>query len=252
MAPSTQSLSRPGGACDGRAVTEPPPHGPGASAPSDHRSAAALRALGPAGIFVTVIIALTGPVLEPLGAVLTLFWARSSETPWRALGFVRPRSWWTTATLATLTGVLFKLAMKSVVMPLLGAPPANQVYRWLAGNTLALPGMMFDVIVGAGFNEELVFRGFLFLQLQKLLGTGLRARIAIVILTSVYFGGLHWFGQGLPGAQQATIVGLAFGTFYATTGRLWPLIIAHATFDATAVVLIYKGLETNVAQWCFR
>jgi uncharacterized protein len=218
----------------------------------DGRQSAALRGLGITGVIATVLIGLAGPVLEPLGAVLTLGWARWSRTPLRDLGLVRPRNIVVTVLTAAACGVLFKLAMKSVVMPLLGAPPVNPAYHWLQGDTRALPGMLFDVIVGAGFNEELVFRGFLFLQLGKALGTGRRARIVIVLLTSLWFGGLHAFGQGLAGAEQATITGLAFGTFYAATGRLWPIVIAHAAFDVTAVGIIYAGLETTVAHGFFR
>jgi hypothetical protein len=227
----------------------PPPEGPPAS---DSRTVTELRGLGAIGVAATVLIVLAGPVLEPLGATLALVWARWSRTPWRELGLVRPRNVAVTALAGIACGALFKLAMKSVVMPLLGADPVNQAYHWLAGNTRALPGMLFDVVVGAGFNEELVFRGFLFLQLQKALGTSVRARTVIVLVTSLYFGALHYVGQGLAGAEQAAIVGLAFGTFYAATGQLWPLVFAHAAFDVTAVGLIYADLETTVGHWFFR
>lgn len=219
--------------------------------PDDTR-AVSLRGMGSMGWIATVVIALAGPVLEPLGAVLTLLWARSSRTPWRDLGLVRPSNAWRDVAIGIVSGVLLKLAMKSLVMPVLGAPPVNAVYHWLAGNTAALPSMIFDVIVGAGFNEELVFRGFLFLQFRKLLGSSLRARVITVVVTALYFGAVHYPGQGLPGAEQATIVGLVLGTWYARTGRIWPAMVAHAAFDLTAVALIYNGLETTVAHWFLR
>ncbi len=214
--------------------------------------AARLRGFGPVGILAAVVIILVGPVLEPLGAVLALLWARLSRTPWRELGFVRPGSWIRTVGLAILCGAAFKLAMKAVVMPLLGAPPVNPAYHWLAGNRAALPSMMFAVIVGAGFGEETVFRGFFFERLGRLLGTGRGAKVAIVLITSVWFGALHYPGQGLAGAEQALISGLVFGAVFAATRRLWPLIFAHAAFDVTAIWIIYAGLETRVAHLIFR
>jgi hypothetical protein len=36
------------------------------------------------------------------------------------------------------------------------------------------------------------------------------------------------------------------------TGRLWTLIVAHAAFDVTAVLLIYWNLEADVAHLLFR
>lgn len=120
----------------------------------------------------------------PLSALLVLAWAQASETPWPAIGFVRPKSWLTSVAIGLVFGGLFKLMMKAVVMPLLGAPAENATYHYLAGNAAALPFTLYAVIIGAGFGEETVFRGFLFERLGKLLGTSRRAKIAIVLITA--------------------------------------------------------------------
>jgi CAAX protease family protein len=198
------------------------------------------------------VIVAAGPVVEPLGGLLALAWAHRSRTPWRELGFSRPASWIGTIVAGIAFGAAFKLAMKIIVMPLLGAPPINPAYHWLAGNQAALPGMLFDVTVGAAFAEETVFRGFLFERLGKLLGRGAWATAAIVLLTSAWFGAIHYPGQGLAGAEQATVVGLAFGTIFARTGRIWLVMYAHAAFDVTAVLIIYANLETSVAHLIFK
>ena len=106
-------------------------------------------------------------------------------------GFVRARNWVATAVTGLLAGIAFKLLMKAVVMPLLGAPPVNARYGYLAGNTAALPGMLAAVILGAGFGEELVFRSYLFERLGRLLGTHARAKAVIVLLTAGLFGLAH-------------------------------------------------------------
>jgi hypothetical protein len=79
--------------------------------------------------------------------VLALIWARLSRTPWRELGFVRPKSWTVTVAGALLFGIVFKLAMKAVVMPLLGAPPTNQAFRFVIGNPAALPEMLYVILI---------------------------------------------------------------------------------------------------------
>ena len=107
--------------------------------------------------------------------------------------------------------------------------------------------MLFAVIVGAGFGEETLFRGYLFERLGKLLGSNAVAKTAIVLLTSAWFGVVHYPDQGVAGVQQATIVGLVFGTIFARTGRLPLLMVAHAAFDLTAVAIIYWDLERTVA-----
>jgi membrane protease YdiL (CAAX protease family) len=142
--------------------------------------------------------------------------------------------------------------MKAVVMPLLGAPPVNQPYHYLAGNAGVLPRTILTMVVAAGFGEETVFRGFLFERLGRLFGTSARAKVAIVLLTSALFAAGHYANMGWPGVEQASITGLAFGTIFTFTGELPLLMIAHAAFDVTAVWMIYSGVETKVAHFVFR
>jgi membrane protease YdiL (CAAX protease family) len=224
---------------------------PDSSAGRD-RLAARLRGFGPVGSLTTLLILLAGPVVEPLGALLALLWAHLSRTPWAELGLVRPRSWIGTALLGLGLGATFKLGMKAIVMPLLGADPINHAYHFLAGNAAALPGMIWDVTVGAGFGEELVFRGFMFERLGKLLGRGAGARATTVLISALWFGAIHYPVQGLAGAEQAVVTGLVFGAVFAATGRLVPLMFAHAGFDLTAVAIIYWDLESRVAHLIFR
>ena len=221
------------------------------TAPAD-RFAAALRGFGPLGLFAILIVLAGNLVAAPLSALLVLVWAGGSHTPWRELGFVPLRRWPAVVALAIVAGTAFKLLMKAVVMPFLGAPPLNAAYGWLAGNTAALPGILAAVTLGAGFGEETFYRSYLFERLGRLLGTQARAKAVIVLLTAGLFGLAHQTGQGVPGVQQATITGLVFGSVYAATGVIWPVMIAHAAFDVTAVALIYWRLEAAVAHLFFQ
>jgi membrane protease YdiL (CAAX protease family) len=223
-----------------------------AATPAGDRVAARLRGFGPLGILAILVVLAGNLVVAPLSALLVLAWAWRSRTPWREIGYVRPESWTRSLAIGLAFGVAFKLLMKAIVMPLLGADPINPAYHYLAGNTAALPGMLFAVIVGAGFGEETVFRGYLFERFGKLFGTGAGAKTAIVLITSIGFGLLHYPVQGLAGAQQATIFGLLFGTIFAVTGRIWMLMCAHAAFDLTALAIIYWDLESEVAHLVFQ
>ncbi len=210
-----------------------------------------LRGFGPLGILAILVILAGNAIVVPLSAILVLVWVRLTRTPWREIGYVRPRSWVSTVAVGLVFGVAFKLVMKAIVMPLLGADPINQAFHYLVGNTAALPTMLYLVIVGAGFGEETVFRGFLFERLGQLFGPGVWAKVSIVLITSALFGVVHYPFQGLAGVQQATIVGLVFGTIFAMTGRIWMLMVAHAAFDLTAVAIIYWDLEATVARAVF-
>jgi len=226
------------------------------AAPPDDRFAAELRGFGPLGIVAILAVVLTGnvpvgSVVVPVGAVLVLAWAWRSRTPWRKIGYARPRSWTLTLAAGLVFGAAFKVLMKAVVMPLLGADPVNHAYHYLAGNRAMLPAAVWAMLM-AGFSEETVFRGFLFERLGRLFGAGAGAKAAIVLLTSTGFGLAHYAVQGLAGVEQATIVGLVFGTIVAATGRIWLVMCAHAAFDLAALAMIYWNLETDVAHLFFR
>lgn len=216
------------------------------------RIPASLRGFGPLGLLAMAIILAGNFVLLPLSAVLVLLWAQLSRTPWSELGFSRPRSWIVTIAGGIVFGTVFKLLMKTMVMPLLGAPPVNAAYHYIAGNADALPGILAAVIIGAGFGEEVVFRGYLFERLGKLLGWSTTTKIAIVLITSIWFALGHYAVQGLAGSEQAFITGLVFGSIFAVTRRIWMVMIAHAAFDVTAVAIIYWNAESRFAHLFFR
>jgi membrane protease YdiL (CAAX protease family) len=213
----------------------------------DDSFAKQLRGFGPIGILAIVVILAGNLIFLPLSAILVLLWAQRSGTPWRELGFVAPTSWTGSAALGIVFGIALKFALKAIVMPLLGADPINQAYHYLAGNQAAIPMMLYTLIVGAGFGEETVFRGFLFERLGKFFG-----KTATVLLTSLLFGVAHYANQGIQGVEQGIITGLIFGAIFAKAGSLWMLMCAHAAFDLTAYALIYWNLETAVAHFIFK
>jgi len=183
--------------------------------PPSRDLAANLRGFGPLGIVAILVIVLTGNVfvtnvMVPIGAVLVLAWVRLSRTPWREIGYLRPKSWTGTVAAGLAFGIAFKFLMKAFVMPFLGADPINQAYHYLAGNRAMLPAAVWAMFVAA-FAEETVYRGYLFERLGKLLGPSGVAKTSTVLLTSVWFGLGHYVVQGLAGTEQATIVGLVFG-----------------------------------------
>jgi membrane protease YdiL (CAAX protease family) len=220
--------------------------------PPDDRFAARLRGFGPLGIAAILVILVGNFMVAPISAILVLVWARLSRTPWRKIGYVRPRSWTGTLVVGIFFGVAFKFLMKAIVMPLLGAPAVNQAYHFLAGNTAMLPWMLYTLIIGAGFGEETFYRGWMFERLGKLFGSGVWAKIFIVLLTSALFSLAHYSVQGLPGSEQAMITGLVFGTIFAITGRIFMIMIAHAAYDLMALAMIYWDFESAVAHSIFK
>jgi len=224
--------------------------------PEDDGLARGLRGFGPIGIFSMLVILLPGNltigklVAVPVSAFLVLAWARLSHTPWRALGYIRPKQWFRTVAYGIAFGIAFKILMKAAVMPLLGAEAVNPTYHFLAGDTAMLPAAAWAMLV-AGFGEETVFRGYLFERGARLFGYSAAAKAGTILLTSALFGAAHYADQGLTGAEQGTITGLVFGTIFASNGQILIPMFAHAAFDLTALTMIYLDLESKVAHLVF-
>jgi membrane protease YdiL (CAAX protease family) len=234
-------------------ILEPPI---GTAPTSDDQFAGQLRRFGPLGILAIILILFTGnlslgPIVVPVGAILVMGWVRLSHTPWCEIGYVRPRNWIADIALGLALGIALKFLMKALVMPLFGADPINWAYHFWAGNPALLPAAIWTCLA-AGWGEETLFRGFMFERFGKLFPPGVGAKIATVLITSVWFGLGHYLNQGLAGTEQATITGLVFGTIFAFTGRIFMLMCAHAAYDLTALTLIYWNLETRVAHLIFR
>ncbi|MEP7322820.1 MAG: type II CAAX endopeptidase family protein [Saprospiraceae bacterium] len=214
-----------------------------------------LRGFGPIGISVIFLILFTGNIfigklIIPLGAILVLLWMYWSQTPWKEIGYVKSNQWFRIIVFGILGGITFKIFLKALIMPLLGAPSINQNYHYLAGNTSQLPFAIWAMLV-AGFAEETVFRGFMFERINKLLGNGIRTKLVAILITSLLFGLSHYINQGKWGVLQGTIFGLVFASFYALRPHIWSLMIAHASFDLTALYMIYNDLESRVAHLFF-
>jgi hypothetical protein len=162
------------------------------------------------GILSMLLILLTGNIAlgdlpaVPAGALLVFAWARLSHTPLRTLGLIRPKYWFGTLTCGVVFSVAFKILLKALVMPALGAVPENRTYHFLTGDTAMLPAAVWAMLV-AGFGGETVFRGHLFERSARIFGCDAAARAGTVLLTFALFGAAHYADQGLAAAEQGAI-----------------------------------------------
>lgn len=78
--------------------------------------------------------------------------------------------------------------------------------------------------------EETFLCGYILTDARenKHLVTGFNVSLAIRLTYHLY--------QGSVGVLVVIPLGLAFSIWYARTGRLWPVIVAHALFDATGLI----------------
>ena len=89
-----------------------------------------------------------------------------------------------------------------------------------------------------GLYEELVFHGFIFTRLEKMLPGKYGTQLSFLI-TALLFGGYH-VQLGAAGLINALVVGAVYLALFLRFKRnLWYAIICHGTYNTIVITLIY-------------
>lgn len=91
--------------------------------------------------------------------------------------------------------------------------------------------------------EEIIVVGFLMTRLRQLRFSPVGALVTASVLRGLY----HLY-QGFGAGVGNVVMGLVFGYVWQRTGRLWPLIVAHAVIDVVAFVG-YALLAPHLREW---
>ena len=181
------------------------------------------------------------------GAVVGIFvawlWLRADRAVGRAWNFSLPDGVGRTL----LYGVAGAIAIGAIFLGgtfILGQmgmemPDVDLIMDMVAESPLSL--LLWIVLVAcfsAGLGEELIYRGFLFDRLLQL--KGLRGSIWPAALIQAFLFSLPHAYQGVGGILLTGIVGVFFAWLrIAAKWSLWPLVIAHALYDAVALTAGY-------------
>ena len=90
------------------------------------------------------------------------------------------------------------------------------------------------VSIIAGVCEEIMFRGFLYWQLQQYMPV-----VAAFILTNIMFAIAH-AGTKLKNALSTLVLGVIYSATYVLTDSLWLAIVLHILLDFYAMIMGYK------------
>ena len=181
--------------------------------------------------------------------VLLIIWLLLKKTKenFTNLGFSVKRFEWRAVAWGAVCSAMLILFLRFVFFPLLTKiiilPEANlDDFKSIQHNLqLYLFILLMAWLVG-GFYEELVFHGFIFTRIEKMI-TSKYAAPAGFFITNLIFG-LYHFQQGITGVIHAFIAGCAYQLLMMKFNRnLWYAIFIHAFYDSIALTLIYLGYK---------
>jgi membrane protease YdiL (CAAX protease family) len=204
----------------------------------------ALEAAGDAvpGDFRIGIVAST--IAKCVLFVFIWFWLRLRRDSVATIGLTKPRSW----RRSIFTGVLVAAALflEMYLLEHAGLRRDLSAFAAFKGNFEFTLYQLAGVIIGAGFGEEFLFRGFLFQRVAMLFGGSKLAWISACLIQAVLFGLLHAY-QGPLGILLTGSTGVVLGLVFLATGRnLWVTIIAHSLYDTARIAGYYLN---GVPPW---
>ncbi|MEU1984638.1 CPBP family intramembrane glutamic endopeptidase [Nocardia sp. NPDC019395] len=162
------------------------------------------------------------------GLAMYLLW-RSGLAP-RAIGLARIRfrpdvlHGLILAAVIGLPGLGLYLIAQSLGINVTLVPDALAEHWW------RLPALVLSACANSGA-EEIVVVAYLLTRLRALGWSDNSALAASALLRGSY----HLY-QGLGGGLGNVVMGIVFGRYWQRTGRLWPLVLAHAVIDTVAYI----------------
>ena len=107
-------------------------------------------------------------------------------------------------------------------------PKTAYQYKWGIGLSFA-----------AGIFEEIIYRGFLFWQLNEFMPT-----VLAVIVANFIFGLSH-YATKFKNASRAFLLGMVWSLSFLFTGSLWLAMITHIAIDLFSMTIVYKAQMTE-------
>ncbi len=201
-------------------------------------------------ITIVLLVPHSGIIPLPFGyaiPILIFIWLflKSGKETFDGIGFSFKRFEIKAAILGSIAGIALFSFLNWVFFPLLqkiiDLPPANlDDFAKIRGNTgfyIFLIAMSWSI---GGFYEEIVFHGFIFTRLEKML-PGKHAILLSFVFTNVVFG-LYHLQLGIAGAINALLAGFAYhATMLFNKRNMWYAVFCHAMFDTIALTFMYFG-----------
>jgi membrane protease YdiL (CAAX protease family) len=125
------------------------------------------------------------------------------------------------------------LVSKFIRLVLLEFFPSWEIFQWFSYDFPAtFPWQALVILyacLSAALVEEIIFRGLLIPWLES---RGLKVWTSVFV-SALLFAGIHWC-QGPVQLAHTFVFGMITGMSFATSRKLWPLILAHFFVDLVA------------------
>lgn len=179
--------------------------------------------------------------------IFTWYFLKQRKENFADLGFSFRRFEIKAALIGTIAGILIFSFLNWIFFPLLeqlvSLPDADLGgYNELKGNTGFYIFILIMAWLVGGFYEELIFHGFIFTRLQKIISAKHALIICFVLTNSIF--ALYHLQLGARGVINAFVAGLLYQAIMLwNKNNMWYAFFAHAIFDTIAITFLYIGYK---------
>ena len=195
--------------------------------------------LGPIDLgFLTLIIS---SIVVFIGSTIEY-----KEKAFKALGFDGEKfSFKNFFVLAPLMAIGLFIFYAFILIPgitkLTGVPIDYSFFKEITGNLQTFLISLVLILVGSGFGEEIIFRGYFMRQFVKFFGESKISIALNIVLITGFFAFMH-SSQGITGQIVTFVIGSLIALiFYLRKYDLWFVCSIHCFFNTIALTCIYFG-----------
>jgi membrane protease YdiL (CAAX protease family) len=149
---------------------------------------------------------------------------------------------WRELKIIVFSYVVMELSIDFLLQPfvnwMFNEPADYSMFEPLEGNSKGYGSFLWKMWLSAAIGEEILFRGFLFAQLENILGKS--KPWLIILISSALFAFPHFY-QGVSGVFLTFVIGLGFGYLYWKYQNIWINILVHGLIDTVFLTLAYYG-----------
>jgi membrane protease YdiL (CAAX protease family) len=148
---------------------------------------------------------------------------------------------WVGLSAALALFLFFEFAWHPLINILLGDGKIDlSAFAGIRGHPARFAVVLLLAFFVGGFYEELIFHGFIFTRLEKIL-PGKKSTVTGFCFTAILFG-LYHYQQGVKGILLSTLAGAVYHLLILKFNRnLWYGIFVHTFFDVIGLTMIYLG-----------
>ncbi|UII20095.1 CPBP family intramembrane glutamic endopeptidase [Fulvivirga ligni] len=176
-----------------------------------------------------------------IAAVITLVYLQDRNL--QGIGLSASSNFLDTLKTVLIAFIIIEPIVDFIIQPLVnkltGEVVDYSVFDFIAHDLSQYFKYLFFIIISAGFGEEILFRGFVYRQINIVLPNFKGKILLIIVLSAILFSIPHWY-QGPGGVMITFIFGLAFATLYVKTNfNLLATILLHSLVDGLFITLAY-------------